>query len=211
MRISPETLEVLTLVGIVVGAIQCFFGYRLFKLVLGLTGFIVGAVLVGTLSYEVSGGQQLLALIGGLVGGLVGAVLLVTLYFVGVFVIGAFLGAVLAGAVFGATGHEPVGVVLLLAAVACGVVALVFQKLMIILATAFGGSWNVVTGIAFFATRSFNPMDPETLLRAGGSVVNGVLLAWLVLGLAGLVVQYRTQPREEVRRHRRAVRRHAAA
>ncbi|HKK25794.1 MAG TPA: DUF4203 domain-containing protein, partial [Gracilimonas sp.] len=79
---------------ILVGALQCFFGYRLFKFILGLIGFLLGSALTvaigSTYSIEV-----IPVILLGLVGGFIGAALMVALYYVGVFVIGSLLGGIL--------------------------------------------------------------------------------------------------------------------
>ena len=52
MDLHQDVLNVIIWLSILVGALQCFFGYRIFKIILGLTGFFIGveggaAVLVG--------------------------------------------------------------------------------------------------------------------------------------------------------------------
>ena len=76
-----------------VGALYCFFGYRLLKLILGLTGFLLAgstaAVLVGFLSY----GNVPAMAVAVFIGGLCGAMALFFLYKTGIFCVG-MLGAV---------------------------------------------------------------------------------------------------------------------
>ena len=72
------------------GAITCFAGYRLFRFVLAIWGFILGA----GIGSSMMGGDSAIAMIGaGLAGGLLGALALVFAYFVGVALVGAGLGA----------------------------------------------------------------------------------------------------------------------
>jgi len=139
MNLPHQDLNLVIGLGIIIGAIQCFFGYRLFKFVLGLTGFIVGGVLAASIGYEMSQ-KEVVALLSGLVGGVIGAALMVALYFVGVFLIGAFLGGVVGVALFATAGINPELAVLLILGVIGGVVALIFQKFMIIVSTAFIGA-----------------------------------------------------------------------
>ena len=73
------------------GAMACFGGYRLFRLVLGVYGFILGALvgssMVGAAEYVDARWPAAAA------GGAIGALALVAGYFVGVAIIGAGLGA----------------------------------------------------------------------------------------------------------------------
>src|SRR3954463_9142204 len=74
---------------VLAGALACFAGYRLFKLVLGIYGFLIGAAFASSM---VAPSNTIGMLAAALVGGLVGAVILVLAYFVGVALVGAALG-----------------------------------------------------------------------------------------------------------------------
>jgi hypothetical protein len=191
MDLPRDVLDVIIGLSILVGAVQCFFGYRIFKFILGLTGFLVGGALAGAIGYAISH-EEVAALLAGLVGGFVGAALMVALYFVGVFLIGAFLGGVLGAVLFAAAGSNPEPAVLLILGVIAGVVALIFQKFLIIVSTAFGGSWYIVTGIAYFTTGAINATNFERLFRSRGSHLYAILLCWLALGIVGVIVQYKS-------------------
>ena len=70
------------------GTVACFFGYRLFRIVLAIFGFIFGALAASSLFGASDTGPMLLAAI---VGGLLGAAVLWAAYFVGVALFGAAL------------------------------------------------------------------------------------------------------------------------
>jgi hypothetical protein len=184
------------IVGIVLGIIECFFGYRIFKVILAITGFIVGAALGGVLAYS-SSQSQAVVLLAALVGGIIGAVLAYTLYAVGVFLIGALVGAVLGYMLFGLVHSSPQPVVIVIIAVIVGIVAVILQRLMIIVSTAFGGAWGVVSGLVSLTTGAVSPLAPGGLSALRGGTLWGIILGWLVLGIVGAVVQYRTAPKKE--------------
>jgi hypothetical protein len=191
MYLSPDVYNIAIGLGILVGAIQCFFGYRFFKVVLGLLGFLAGGILAAGFGYSISQ-QEIVALLAGLVGGLIGAGVLVMLYFIGIFFIGAYLGTILGAVLFGLTGIEPGPMVLLIPAVAVGIFAIIFQKFMIIFSTGFGGAWSVVAGLAYFTTGAIDPTNIERLFRPDGIHFYAVVLGWLALGITGVAVQYRS-------------------
>ena len=193
MELPQDTLNVIIGLSILFGAVQCFFGYRIFKIILGLMGFLIGGVLAAAMGFAVSE-QEIIALVSGLVGGIIGAALMVVLYFVGIFLIGAFLGGVLGTVLFAVAETYPEPVVLLILAVITGVIALIFQKFMIIVATGFGGAWSVVTGIAYFTTGAIDPTNLESMFRADGSQLYIIVLCWIALGTVGVVVQYLSAP-----------------
>lgn len=174
------------------GLLACFAGYRIFRIVLGIYGFILGALLASNvLGGEHSGAVMLAAAIGG---GLVGALLLIGAYFIGVALIGAGLGAGLANLLGAAFGREPHVAVVILLAIVGALAALKLQRYVIVVATAFGGAQTVVVGAAalmgnraaasaaaraIYTVYPLNPM-PETTLDA---------IAAIVLGVAGVAVQ----------------------
>ena len=72
------------------GTVACFFGYRMFRLVLAIFGFILGALAASSVFGASDTGPMLIAAV---VGGLIGAGILFAAYFVGVALVGAGLGA----------------------------------------------------------------------------------------------------------------------
>jgi hypothetical protein len=70
----------------------------------------------------------------------------------------------------------------------------------IVLGTAFGGAWAAVTG--FLSLISGQPVmlgDPFRLppsWQQGDLVMMGMVATWLVLGIVGAVVQFRTTGEE---------------
>lgn len=174
------------------GIVACFFGYRLFRIVLAIFGFILGAFASSSVFGVSDTGPMVVAAI---VGGLLGAGLLIGAYFVGVALVGAGLGAVAANLLFAATDQAPHFVVLAFLTVIGAVAAMYLQRYFIIVGTAFGGSWTMIVGgmaaagdRAAMAAAAANdvwvayPLDP-----APGQ--QWVPVAWIVLGLAGTAVQ----------------------
>src|SRR5688500_17879564 len=93
-----------TIVLLLGGTIARFFGYRLFRIVLAIFGFMLGALAARSVFGASDAGPMLAA---ALVGGLIGAGLLIAAYFVGVALVGAGLGALIANLVFSARGADP--------------------------------------------------------------------------------------------------------
>lgn len=174
---------------IVTGAVQCFFGYRLFKVILGITGFLVFGALASHLSFAFSQ-QEWIALLAGISGGVFGALLLVMLYFVGVFFMGTLLGGVLGAVLYGLIASQPSFAVLLILALTGGICALVFQKAMIILSTAFSGAWYSVAGIATWLIGSSFPIRIDHLFEMSGYQLYVLVFGWFVLSITGVVFQY---------------------
>ena len=174
------------------GLLACFAGYRLFRLVLGVYGFILGALLAISLVPHAS---QMSMIIAALVGGLVGALGLTFGYFAGVALIGGGLGALVAHAVWTEQGWgDPRALPLLGFVIAGAVLALVFQRYVIIVGTAFGGAWTALVGGLGLAggrhaadatnIRAVYPFHPPL----GRSWLTA---AWLVLGIVGVITQVR--------------------
>lgn len=180
---------VILLVG---GLISCFAGYRVFRVVLGIYGFIIGALFASGIVGPENTLWMVLAAVGG---GVVGALILIAAYFVGVALLGAGIGALVASLIWASLGREPGAIVVILFAVAGALGALALQRYVIVGATAFGGAWTIIVGalalsgtrVAVDAAARNNvwlayPMNP-----APGNY--WVLLVWLALGVTGVVVQ----------------------
>jgi hypothetical protein len=200
----PAALQLPAAVVLVVsGLLACFAGYRLFRIVLAIYGFILGAAIASSV---MGPGEGTAMIVGAVVGGLAGAVLLNLAYFVGVALIGAAAGALLLHgfwARFG-TGDPHVGLVVV-CAVLGAVVATNLQRWVIILATASGGAWTLIVGASALmgdraakvaaATKDvwvFYPMN----LEPGRRWLLGV---WAVLGIVGVVVQSKRKAKGKVR------------
>lgn len=125
------------------GIVACFFGYRLFRLVLAIVGFILGAFAASSV-FGPSDTLPMVAAAG--LGGLVGAALLIGAYFVGVSLVGAALGAVAANLLFTASGNDPHYLVILFCAVVGAVASMYLQRYVLIVGTSFGGALLLIHG-----------------------------------------------------------------
>ena len=189
MKLHGNMYDYYVMAAAAIGLIECFFGYRILRFLLGVLGFIAGAVVFGSLGYELSSGNEIISIIAGIGGGLAGAFITYTLYIVGVFAIGAALGFMTASYVFGILNTAPIRVALIAAGAVGGILAAVLQKPMLILATAFGGAYAVVAGISYLISRNFDPLDPGFLNTLGEDQLYRMAIIWFGLGIFGLVIQ----------------------
>src|SRR5215831_10482300 len=125
------------------GIISCFAGYRVFRIVLGIYGFIIGALVA---SSAVGTEHTAWVIIASLLGGLVGALILIAAYFVGVALLGAGIGALAASLIWASLGREPGALVVIAFSIAGALAALVLQRYVIVGATAFAGAWTIIVG-----------------------------------------------------------------
>jgi hypothetical protein len=174
------------------GFIACFAGYRVFRIVLGIYGFILGALLASS----AMGTEHTLWMVGAaLLGGIIGALILIAAYFVGVALLGAGIGALAASLIWASLGREPHALVVIVFAIAGALAALALQRFVIVGATAFGGAWTIIVGalalagnrLAIDAAARNNvwlayPMNP-----APGQ--HWVVFVWIALGIVGSIVQ----------------------
>jgi hypothetical protein len=177
---------------IVGGLLACFAGHRLFRVVLGIYGFILGALVATSLTGETDTASMLIA--AGL-GGLVGALILILAYFIGVALVGAALGALLANVIWAQLGGDPHPLVVIAFSIAGALGALALQRYVIIVSTAFGGAWTALVGLlallgqpaAAAAAENGNVWTAYPFNPAQGD--QWVIIVWLVLGIVGAIVQ----------------------
>jgi len=190
---------------IVIGLVACFAGYRLFRAVLTVYGFLVGAVFASTL---VPHGDAITVLVAMLVGGALGAALLFAVYFAGVVIVGAGAGVVVAQAVWQAWRGADAGLTVMVFGAAIGAaLAAAWQRYVVILSTAFVGARTAVAGfLAFLAGSAPSPpaLHPTLIAQPLGTPSvsrQSAFLAWLVLGAIGTIVQLSsTSPRPRDKR-----------
>jgi hypothetical protein len=189
----PHSYELPAAVLLVLGgALSCFAGYRLFKITLAIYGLIFGAMLASsTMGASNTTGMIVAALLGGIVGALV----LVFAYFIGIALVGAGLGALVAHVGWGylRPGDPPPAVVIVLA-VFGAIGSMLLQRYVIVVATAFGGAWTLLLGALALGTRGAERAsrigDVWILYPTAPAPGRGwVPIAWILLGLVGTSVQ----------------------
>ena len=181
------------------GATACFAGYRIFRVVLGIYGFIFGAF-VATSAMGTSDTAWLIG--GALIGGIIGALILIAAYFIGVALIGAAAAALAVNLVWSQmSGGEPPALAIIIAAIIGALASLSLQRYVIIIGTALGGAWTLIVGAMALAGQR----GAETVARTAAERPDvwvlypmnpapgqtWVLAAWIVLGLIGVFVQMR--------------------
>jgi len=187
------------LFAIVAGILTCFWGYRILKFSLAIIGFMTAAYGGWELGFSLPHASTGLALVCAVIGGIIGAVLCLWLYFLGVFLLGATAGGIIAAGLFNQAGHQIQPVVLLALPVAFGIVALIAQKFMIILCTAFSGSYLITAGMWPFIAGSqsgsriwLHPAQPGP----SGILPYGALAVWILLALVGIRFQFSARRRK---------------
>jgi hypothetical protein len=184
------------------GFISCFFGYRLFKFVLAIFGFILGGLAASSVFGVSDTTYMVLAAIGG---GIAGALIMLAGYFIGVALIGAGMGALLANLIWTRIEGDPHAFVVVLFSVAGALIATWLQRYVIIIGTAFAGAWTMIVGaLAVMGDRTAlnaaaagdvwvaYPMSPAPGQR-------WVPWVWIALGVAGTLVQLFVTGGEKVR------------
>jgi hypothetical protein len=121
---------------------------------------------------------------------------LIAAYFVGVALIGAGVGAVLANMLWAAMDREPHLAVVIGFAVAGALLALVLQRYVIIISTAFAGAWTgIAGGLALAgnrATVSATTSRTDVWIPfpvAANSDDQWIMVVWIALGVIGTIVQ----------------------
>ncbi|KAJ1926621.1 hypothetical protein IWQ60_003629 [Tieghemiomyces parasiticus] len=195
---------------IIVGFLFCFFGRRLFKVVLFLAGFCVFALLVLLACYRIRPPTEdettraILYYVAAVIGGVFGGVLSMCFWFVGLALIGALGGFTLAvwllslrsGGLITSTWGQVLLVVLLVLA---GMIAIFFlEKHILIIATALWGAYAMMVGIDSFAHTGFREQLSEFFDGDTASVYNtnakvyAMIGSTIALALIGAIVQYRS-------------------
>ncbi|HUF48950.1 MAG TPA: DUF4203 domain-containing protein [Vicinamibacterales bacterium] len=188
------------------GLLACFAGYRLFRVVLGVYGFILGAAVTTSMLGEAGMWALVLAAV---VGGLVGATLMIAAYFVGVGLVGAGLAVLGLNLFWRLVGGDPPTVVLVIVAVLGALGALSVARWVVIFGTALAGSWTaLVGGLALGgdtdALRAASAGDVWVIYPLGPGAEGDWWMPalWFVLTCFGVLVQLKTTGKTGKRKKR---------
>src|SRR5262245_57654205 len=190
----PQTFQLPAAVVLVLsGAVACFAGYRLFRLVLAIYGFILGAMLASSLmgiTYTTG------MIVAGILGGVAGALLFTFAYYVGIGVLGASMAVFLVHIFWPYVSHtELPALPVIIASIVGAIIAMVLQRYVIIVSTAFSGAWTMILGAAAMAGYRVaeRPVASNVWILYPLTPAPGqrwVPIVWLTLGLFGAAVQF---------------------
>lgn len=194
---SVERL-IVGLVALIIGSLFCFAGYRLFRIITAIWGFLIGFLIGTQVIPSLLGGDfanTALAWIAGVLLGLILAMLAYALYAAAVTILGASIGYILGTGLMAGLGlgnQETLVVVvgLILAGLfAILILALDLVRLLIVANTALSGAGALIVGILLL----LGPL-PLNFLNNGllGTFIKdspGWLLLWLLFAVIGGVVQ----------------------
>ncbi|MBV7327020.1 TMEM198/TM7SF3 family protein [Chloroflexi bacterium TSY] len=187
------------LIAVAIGTVYSVFGYRLFRFLLPIWGFLVGmgfgASLVQSFSRSFLGNATswIVAIVAGVILGGVAYFF----YKVGIVLLGASIGAGLFAYVARSIGMQPgfaLYTIALIGAVLVGL--LVFrikvEKLFMVILTSAAGASGIVTGLLIWLGRlSLNDLGTEEVLQPVLSDSWLWVVIWLVVALVGILVQMR--------------------
>lgn len=165
-------IKLFAYISLIIGAIECFAGFKIMKAMLAIWGFFIGAALgafAGVAAESAVLGFALMIIFGGAL-----AVLSYKLYLAGIFILTTFLTTIALYIMF-----ENIFIALLLAVVV-GVLSVLFVKPVVIITTAISGAGIILSS-------AYMIMD----LGMNGSPIVTVIL-WIPIALAGMAVQYIT-------------------
>ena len=152
MQIDRDLYPWITVGALAWGLLDCFFGYRIFKVTIAILGAVIGAFL-GHLVAQAAGLGSGAELAGVFVGALLGAGLAFLLYIAAVFLAGFGFGATLGLLLLAHFNHGVALVTSLVLGVIGGYAAVKLQKVLIILATALMGSFRAVLALSYFTSQ----------------------------------------------------------
>lgn len=153
MQIDPELYPWLSVAAIAWGVLDCFFGYKVFKITIAVLGGMTGVVLGHTvaLAAGLQGGGHVTAMA---VGGLIGAGLAFLLYLAAVFFAGFGFGATLGLMLLARLDQSMAVLGAVLLGLVMALLAVKLQRVLIVLSTALLGSFRAVVALSAFTSNA---------------------------------------------------------
>ena len=186
---SYQPLVVIAL--LVFGLVQVFFGYRLFRILVGVIGALFGFFYAPEMIALATGEVPSTAVAVAVGVGLAIAFALVAWYvfWLAVFAWGASLGYVAGVSAFGDLPW-----LALVTGLVVGGLAMLFQRVLIVLLSALNGAWLLVSGSAFLLGQIATPprgLPFDPLLDINEPVSLVLFAVTLVIAVVGAVYQFR--------------------
>ncbi|HLI05846.1 MAG TPA: DUF4203 domain-containing protein [Ktedonobacteraceae bacterium] len=186
------------IIALLIGIAFCFAGYRFFRILIAIWGFLAGFLLTAQAFAISSNGHFLVSIVGlviALIVGLVFALLAYYLYVAAVVILCASVGFWVGTGLMTAFGfgiHSgPALIVGIIFAILLALLTLALNlaKFFIIIITAFGGASTIITGVLLLLR--VIPLDYLSL-GVVGAIIRGSLLwslIWLILAIVGIIAQ----------------------
>jgi hypothetical protein len=209
--LSKQQKDIIGISVIVMGVLFGFLGFKFFKYLLGLAGFLAGGLIGLTVFYYIpwvnTTGEIGQLVVGALCGAVGALVFYFLFYYFGIFVFGA-VAAMWLGMIFlprfGRFSDYRLLLVLALG-FAGGLLAFLIRRIIIIISTAAIGAILITLGVGHFyqwpvsattfsISNTFNGQFIDTVVNHNDGVIIIAVTAALFLG--GLVVQYYTDKRK---------------
>lgn len=192
MTINAELYPWLSAAAIAWGLLDCFLGYRIFKLTVALWGAVLGMFL-GLAAGHALGLGTAGKIAGVVIGGLLGGGLAFLLYLAAVFIAGFLFGATLSLLLLANFNHMVAVLTSCVLGVIGGVLAVKLQKVVLILATALLGSFRALLAVMYFTQRldwvyylTQRPQQLPALIEGNPWLFPAVL----VLAAVGAIAQF---------------------
>jgi hypothetical protein len=183
------------------GVLDCFFGYRIFKITLAVLGGLIGLGAAHAAAAALGFGQvgEIVAMIAG---ALLGAGLAFLLYLAAVFVAGFGFGATL-GMLLLANYHHMVALLTgIITGIIGGFLAVKAQRVLIILSTALLGSFRAILALSYFTNQLDwlyyfkQPDQMPALIEGNGWILPSVLALAAVGAIAQLELGGGREPKK---------------
>ena len=197
---------VVGLLTLLIGIAFCFAGYHFFRILIAVWGFLAGFMLTAQTFAAYTGGHFLasaLGLIIAVIVGLIVAALAYYLYVAAVVILSASVGFWIGTGLMTAIGFGSHSVAALIVGLIVAVIlailtlALDLTRWLIIISTSLGGASTILAGVLLLFR--VIPLDYLSLGIVGASIRGSLLwgLVWLVLSIAGIIVQVSNTQHDE--------------
>ncbi len=185
---SINIFHILIFVSIIVGVVECFWGYRFFRPIISIYGFIGGFLLVYWLVYNNLQNIPLSVTIGLIIGGIMGLIVVNLLYKVIFFVWGAMLGGFLGYIAYNVLtiSIEPY-ILPIIFGLCLALIAVKYTKGIIILTTAFTGAEIIVQSIFFLSNNYKNIFEKQNFFF----YISQYLIFTIIISITGVLYQYK--------------------
>ncbi len=174
-------IRLFSCISLIIGAVECFAGFKIMKAMMTIWGFFIGAILGVIVGVVVE--STVLGVISLIIFGIILSILSYRFYLAGIFILTAFLSAI---ALYIMSENIFIA---LFPAVGIGILAMYFVKPVVIITTAISGAGIILSSAYLMMNLGLNGIPIVTVIL------------WIPLALAGAGVQYITTQKTKSSKH----------
>lgn len=194
MEILEFSGMVIAVALLIAGVASCFYGSKIFKILLVVLGFFVGAYFAGRFGTFITDDSNII-IVAAIAGGILVGIVVLFFYYVGIFLSGAAIVYIVSSYFNLNLNNMDHIIILVLICAIGGVLALIFHDMILTFLTAIIGAWSITNGVGYFIYLLKYKGESFTsyigFVKGNISIFYLIILFTVILSILGIISQFK--------------------